>query len=343
VSVNMHQPDVEVDEDGTIHLGPRSIPLPSFLSAAARECLRAPRQARPAFPSLEDHKAWKRLIADRNAAAKPGFDRMLESTEGLATVESTTIAGVTVELGTPVARLGRRSKRVWIYVHPGGFVFLAGIFPRPLAALTAAQWGDVTYAVDYRVPPDYPYPAAVDDVLAVYRELLNRHRPGNIVVMGSSSGGNTASAALLKARDQGLPLPAALILETPAIDLTQSGDTFQTLRDLDPHHPRGSTEHIALYAGGHDLTDPYLSPLFADFTKGFPPTYIQSGTRDILLSNAVRLHRVLRDSCVDAELHVWDGAIHMGFGIGVLPGAAPETADMKAEQARFLAKYCPSS
>jgi acetyl esterase/lipase len=108
---------------------------------------------------------------------------------------------------------------------------------------------------------------------------------------------------VLRARDEGLPLPAAIVLLTPEADLTESGDSFATLLGIDPVLTASLAESIALYAGTHDLNDPYRSPLFGDFTA-FPPTLLQAGTRDLFLSNAVRLHRRMRSAGVAAELHV---------------------------------------
>ena len=125
---------------------------------------------------------------------------------------------------------------------------------------------------------------------------------------------------------------AALALFTPEIDLTESGDSFDTNAGVDYVLVDRLTDSIALYAGDHDLTDPYLSPIFGDVT-GFPPTFVQAGTRDLFLSNAVRIHRKLRDAGVDAELHIWEAMPHGGFF------GAPEDAEMGAEVRRFLAKH----
>ncbi len=127
-------------------------------------------------------------------------------------------------------------------------------------------------------------------------------------------------------------MPAALVLVSPEADLTESGDTFSTNRGVDYVIVQGVPDLIALYADGHDLEDPNLSPVFGEFT-GFPPTLLQSGTRDILLSNTVRLHRRLRAAGVDAELHVWEAMPHGGFF------GAPEDDEIVVEIQRFVARH----
>jgi monoterpene epsilon-lactone hydrolase len=327
--------DVSVDDDGTIHLGPRTIPLPRSISEEARRSLAIPRAPQRTVPPLDDKEGWRQLVARVNATFLPAVDRALKRTDGRATVETTTVAGVTVHVATPTDATEANRERAWITIHGGGFIFLAGPWARAEAGMTAAEWQCVTYGIDHRNPPDDPFPAAVDDVVAVYRELLERYEPRNIVISGASAGGNIASAGILKARDEGLPLPGVLILDTPLTDATQSGDTFQTMRQIDAKAPELPMEPTLLYAGDHDLAHPYLSPIFADFNAGFPPTYIQSGTRDLLLSSSVQMHRALRNAEIDAELHIWEGAPHSAF---LLTGA-PEEAEAHAERARFLAKH----
>jgi acetyl esterase/lipase len=182
------------------------------------------------------------------------------------------------------------------------------------------------------MPPLHPYPAALDDAVAVYRALLDERAPGDIIVGGGSAGGNLAAALLVRAKDEGLALPAALVLLTPEVDLTESGDSFQTNLGID--NVLGLLREVnLLYANGHDLAHPYLSPLFAD-VSGFPPTYLQAGTRDLFLSNTVRMHRKLRSAGVDAELHVFEAMPHGGFG-----GTAPEDFEARAELRRFLDRH----
>jgi epsilon-lactone hydrolase len=141
---------------------------------------------------------------------------------------------------------------------------------------------------------------------------------------------------MLRAGAAGLPMPACLLLISPEVDLTESGDSFRTNEGVDYVLLNGLAASVALYADGHDLTDPHLSPLFGDLT-GFPPTFLQSGTRDLFLSNTVRMHRRLREAGVDAELHVWEAMPHGGF-----PGA-PEDAELTAEVRRFLSRHLAAS
>jgi acetyl esterase/lipase len=193
----------------------------------------------------------------------------------------------------------------------------------------------VTVSVDYRMPPGHPFPVALEECFAVYEDLLRGDPERRIVVGGSSAGGNLAAAVTLLIRDRGLPLPAAVVLLTPEIDLTESGDTFRTNDLLDVTLKKGLPECNALYGAGRDLRDPYLSPLFADFGRGFPPTFIQSGTRDLFLSNSVLMHRKLRRAGVEAELHVWEAMPHGGFGFG----SVPENDEINDEVRHFIARH----
>ncbi len=183
------------------------------------------------------------------------------------------------------------------------------------------------------MPPEHPYPAALDDCVAVYRQLLASHAPENIIIGGMSAGGNLAAATILRARDEGLPLPAAAVLLTPELDLTESGDSFETNQLLDVVLSVPLMNANLLYANGHDLAHPYLSPLYGDFAKGFPPTLIQAGTRDLFLSNAARMQRALRNAGVPVELILCEGMPHGGFF------GAPEDAELAADIRQFVAGH----
>lgn len=314
-------------QDG-VTLAERTIPWPRSLSPAAVAFLQASHAA-PArtMPPASDTEAWRKAIAATDTMMVQYFAGLDEAG---AVSETATVGGVTCHQVRPAGHQAS-DRRVYLDIHGGGLVFGAGEFAR-LGAVRVANLHRVeTIAADYRMPPDHPYPAALDDCVAVYAELVARHGAGNVVIGGSSAGGNLAAALLLRARDEGLPMPAGLVLLTPEVDLTESGDSFETLLGLDPVLKSRLTDSIALYADGHPLDDPYLSPLFGDLA-GFPPTLLQSGTRDLFLSNTVRMHRRMRDAGVAAELHVFEAMPHGSFM------GAPEDAGMQRELAGFVAR-----
>jgi monoterpene epsilon-lactone hydrolase len=304
----------------------RVIPIPAHLSPEAKAVLAAPRaEGAPGYPALDDAEGWKQRIAAMDEMVMGMFTSRVDSaqfsyrdlSEGEAKAFEIIPKGVSPD-----------DRRVYLDIHGGALIMGAGEVCKAMATASAATHQVRTVAVDYRMPPDYPYPTPLDDCVAFYRALLRDHAPREIIVGGGSAGGNLCAAMLLRARDEGLPMPAAAVLSTPETDLTESGDTHQTNAGIDG---MGSLMQAnLLYAAGADLTDPYVSPHFGDFTKGFPPTLITAGTRDLFLSNAVRLHRKLRAARVPAELHIVEAAAHGNFG-----GGTPEDVALNAEIRSF--------
>lgn len=307
----------------------RRLPEPLSVSPEARASLATVTKvdASP-LPALDDKAGWRKHVADRNEAILKLLGPRLGAV-GVAGVPDT-ISGVPVFRVTPPG-VATDDRRVYLDFHGGALVYLGGEGARLMAGGTALRVGAPVVSVDYRMPPDGPYPAGIDDGVAVYRSLLESYRPEQIVVGGSSAGGNIAAATVLRARDEGLPLPAGLVLLSPEIDLTEIGDSFNVMAGVD-HMLTGRMMPLnLLYADGAALDHPYVSPLYGDFTKGFPRTFLQSGTRDLLLSNTVLMHRALRKADVPAELHVFEAMPHGGFG------GAPEDGDLTAEVRKFLA------
>jgi acetyl esterase/lipase len=169
--------------------------------------------------------------------------------------------------------------------------------------------------------------------------MLEEHAPldifvGGGVAAGGATGGNTAAALLVRAREEGLPMPCGLMLFCPFLDFTQSGDTWNTFLGIDRALSAGFLRHrAAIYAGGTDFSDPHLSPLVADVSD-FPPTMLVSGTRDILLSDTILMHRKLRRSGVEADLHVMEAMSHGGWD-----GTAPEDEEIGQEIRRFISRW----
>lgn len=285
------------------------------------------------YPALEDVAGWNEYIRGVNAAIMVNSPMYaIAEREGVSGV-STQINGIDVHIATPENLPPARQGKVVLEMHGGGLVFLRGEGARRGSLREASRLGVKTISVDFRVPPDHPYPCALDDCVAAYSGVLAQYGPKNVIVSGISGGGNLAAAMLLRARDEGLALPTACILLTPEVDLTETGDTFETLAGLDPVLRERLTTQISLYAGNSDLSHPYLSPLFGDFSKGFPPTFLQSGTRDMFLSNTVRIHRALRSAGIRADLHVWEGMPHGGFM------QSPEDDEISHEMRQFISEY----
>jgi prepilin-type processing-associated H-X9-DG protein len=302
----------------------RDLPLPTSVSEQARRYLANPLRNDDPLPALHDVDGW----VER---AERGDRYLVERFGGLqlpVSVDEIEVAGVHVYVVRAQDVAERSETPIFLDIHGGGLTGGKGDACRLMASAGALSTGLIHWAVDYRMPPRHPYPTPLDDCLAVYRELLGERPPEDIFVGGVSAGGNLAAALLCKAKAEGLPMPKALVLLTPEVDLTESGDSFQTNRGVDS--VLGSLMQAnLLYADGHDLTDPFISPLFAD-VAGFPPTFLQSGTRDLYLSNTVRMHRKLRAAGIEAELHVFEAMPHGGFG------GAPEDLEMRAELRKFL-------
>jgi epsilon-lactone hydrolase len=312
-------------------LSERLIPVPRSISPEAQAALAMERPPQSAPPALDDKAAWHAHIHRINSQWAPLLRAQVETMN--ARVETRTMAGVPVFVAEPSSIPQKNQDKALLFFHGGGLVIMGGECASHFGTMQAVGTRCRVFTPDYRNPPDHPYPAALEDCVAVYRELLETYPAERIAISGSSGGGNLAAALPLKIRRLGLPLPAAVGLFTPEVDLTESGDTFQTNRDIDVMLPAGLPVLNALYANGHDLHDPFISPLFGDFAQGFPPTYIQTGTRDLFLSNSVRFHRVLRRAGIAAELHVGEAMPHGGFG------GAPEDRELREEFNCFLARY----
>jgi monoterpene epsilon-lactone hydrolase len=308
----------------------RTIPVPVSISEEAQRALvgggplnleRAP------TPPLDDIEGWRAYLAEREAM----LCMMMEArtADVRAKVETITVGDIPVYVITPEDVADSDDEPVYYDIHGGALTQGKGATCIAMGKARAAAVNRRTWAIDYRMPPDHPFPAALDDCLAVYRRLLEVQAPEQIVVGGGSAGGNLAAALMLRVRDEGLPYPAGLALVSPELDLTESGDSFETNLGVDTVLGR-LTEMNALYAGGHDLADPYVSPLFGDYAPPFPRTFLQAGTRDLFLSNTVRMHRKLRAAGIEADLHIWEAMPHGGFF------GAPEDREVAAELKRFI-------
>jgi acetyl esterase/lipase len=224
------------------------------------------------------------------------------------TVEAVELDGVPAErVAGPAAEPGR----TMLYLHGGGYVLGSPLLYRPLAGAIAEAAHSTLFVLDYRLAPEHPFPAAVDDALAAYRRLLDDgQEPARLVVAGDSAGGGLALAVLIRARDAGLALPAAAILISPWLDLAHTGESIDGLAGRDPSMDKPMLLEMARwYLGEHDLTTPLASPLYADLA-GLPPLLIQVGSIEMLLDDSRRLDRKAREQGVESVLEVWDEMVH---------------------------------
>jgi epsilon-lactone hydrolase len=311
----------------------KSLPVPPTVSPQLQKIIALPAVSRAAPTSADDWKTLVRKSAEPSAAQVPAMLAAFNVAR-----EQSTIAGVNVYVFTPKALRAENRQRLLVHVHGGAYVQYPGESGNPEAILMAGYSHMKVISIDYRMPPDHPYPAALDDAMAVWRELVKTHPPGKMAIFGTSTGGGMTLAMVLRAKAEGLPLPAAIAPGTPWSDLTKTGDSYFVNERVDNvlvSYDGVLGAAAALYANGHDLKDPFISPVYGDF-HGFPPTILTTGTRDLFLSNTVRVHRKLKAAGVEAVLNVYEGQSHAQYA---LAADAPESAEAFTEIAAFFSSH----
>jgi acetyl esterase/lipase len=308
------------------------VPTPDGISPEAQAFLRMTLSigAHPMPKSLDDIEGW-RAYREAGEAGMIALTKHHE-TRHPANVTTHSLSALRVFEITPRDTDPRNEGRAIIYVHGGGFSVGGGeaaLYPAmQLAGLARCK----AYSVDYRMLPEHPFPVPLDDTLEAYRFVLARHRPEQIAIFGASAGANLAPAVVLKARDLGVAMPAAIAMHSCPSDISTWGDSGYTNDTVDTVLRHYMPEINLTYANGHDPRDPYLSPVFGDFSKGFPPCILTTGTRDMLLSGTVRLHRALVRAGIKAELHVWEAMTHAPFF------NAPEENELYLQHIDFMLK-----
>ncbi|MCO5972404.1 alpha/beta hydrolase [Actinoallomurus soli] len=219
-----------------------------------------------------------------------------------------------------------------LYFHGGAWVFGSPETALSLTGHLVAKTGLGAYSVDYRLAPEHPFPAAIEDTLSAYRALLDSGEdPSAIAFAGDSAGGGLAVTTCLAARDAGLPLPAAIVAFSPGLDATRTGESMDTKEGIDPIFTRAAVEYTgAMYLAGADPNQPLLSPaVLADLT-GFPPMLIQVGTNEILLEDSTRLAARAREAGVDVILDVTADVPHVFQSFAGVLDEADEALDRAA-------------
>jgi len=313
----------------------RTIPTPTTVSPEMQRIIAAPWTGSQEPMKLTDAD-WKNLQKQADTAQGQALQATKQQLGVSVTAEK--IAGVQAYRVRPAAIAPENRHRILVHVHGGAYVFGGGEAAAAEAVLMAHFGKIEIVSVDYRMPPDFPYPAALDDALAVWKEVGKSRNPANVGLFGTSTGGGMTLALVLKLKELKLPLPGAIMAGTPWADLTKTGDTYFTHEFVDNvlGTNDGMLEAAArLYAGTHDLKEPLLSPVYGDFT-GFPPTILLSGTRDLFLSNTVRVQQKLLQAGGIADLLVFEGQSHAQY---MLAPQAPETRDAWTEVSRFFNRH----
>ena len=316
-----------IAQDGTATVT-RIVPVPTTISPEAQKSLARVVSDAPTNQSLED----RRTSTDKwQAGAGEAFRKLYP-----VNLSTSTIAGVPVRVITPQTMGPDKQDRVLINLHGGGFNSDSGSLTEsiPVAYLTRTK----VIAVLYRLAPEHPFPAALDDVISLYKDLLKTYKPGNIGIYGTSAGAILTAEVTAKLKQLHLPLPAATGIFSGMGDLSQVGDSIAIYAlngfagHLDP--PKQGDHNSEYIPANLDPKDPVLSPVYADLT-GLPPTLFITSTRDLLLSGTTILHRAYLRAGNQSDLVVFEALPHAFWNNPELP----ESKEAHALMADFLAKH----
>jgi len=265
----------------------------------------------PAFvtPSPDDLKGWQEL----NQQISPMFSQMSQPIVDSYqhNITATKLRDINILDIRP--KDWRDNGKVLIYLHGGGYTFLDANSTLGNAIPVANSTGLRIISVDYSLAPSSKWNQTTNEVISIVQALRDQgYSLDDIAMFGDSAGGGLVAGSVLKMRDEGVGIPAALVLWSPWIDVTGIGDTYYTLRDADPFLNAELEKSMAdAYANPSDQRNPYVSPVYGNFTNGFPPTLIQGGTKEMLLSDFVRLYQALDQSGIPVKLDIYEGMPHV--------------------------------
>lgn len=316
---------------------PLDIYIPKSISPDAQEYLTILQEEASVdpFPSPNDLEGWRTMHA-MNEAFYTDQDADIIA-QFSPTLEEKLLNDIPVIEVRP--RRWEENGKVVVYVHGGGYVLFSAsttlVGCIPLADISGLR----IVSVDYSVAPHARFPVAIDQVISVIRSLLDSgYQRSDIAIFGDSAGGALAAAAVLKMRDNRLPVPSAVVLWSPWSDITRTGDSYYTLADQDSLDYQSQLHNAALaYADPSQFRHPHVSPVYADYRIGFPPTLIQGGTKEIFLSNCIRLYQNMDQAGVDVRLDLYEGMWHVFQALGITD--IPEIDIALHKTASFLQKH----
>ena len=326
-------------QEGVWTIGPRTLPPSVDVSDEFREILLntpAPdaETAKSNIPeTTEQWVAMIRAADEQTAAAARKMAQVLS-----VKVQHDSIADVNIYRVTPPEIAPEHINHLFFHVHGGAYILNGGEAGTFEAVLIASHLKIPVISIDYRMPPKHPAPAAMEDVVMVWKALLTDRSAALMAMGGTSGGAGLTMSSVQRFQELGLALPQALLLGTPGADAGKVGDTRYINDGIDTSLVTwdGIVEQaLKMYATNYDLSHPYVSPIYGNF-GGFPPSYLISGTRDLMLSDTVRVHRKLRRAGVDADLHVYEGQSHADY---LKFMNVPESFEHFTELNTFLLKH----
>lgn len=299
-----------------------TVNIPSTISPEAKEVLKGwtieGRNKGAHLPKADaPADVWAKIQKEYADAASEFVPIVVEQYG--ATVDTLFLGGIRAISVTP--KYYKPSDKVIVYIHGGAFAFYHADVTLVSSVPLADATGLKIITIDYTLAPHAKYDQIADEILSFYKALLKEYKPENIAMYGDSAGGAIAASAILKMRDQQIDMPKVLVLWSGWLDVAEIGDTYSTLKDNDPNLVfDGFLENCAeAYAPKSEWKNPYVSPIYGDFSKEFPPTLIQVGGKEIFLSNSLRMHRNLKENNKVVELDVYEGMWHVWQGYYNIP------------------------
>lgn len=312
--------------------------IPTTISKQAQEMLKNLTMNMPSFatPDPDDLEGWKKLNQQINSVDIFESQSIIDSYQ--SNIIYTKLGGVNVIDVKPLD--WNDNGKILVYLHGGGYTFFSANSTLGAVIPVANTTGLRVISVDYTLAPFSKWNQTTSEVVSVIQALIKEkdYSLEDIAMYGDSAGGGLVASSVLKIRDEGIGIPAAIVLWSPWTDITGSGDSYHTLKNADPFLPPDfSLNNMAdAYANPSDQKNPYVSPVYGNFSKGFPPTLIQGGTKEILLSDFIRLYQAIDQVNIPVKLDLYEGMPH-DFQIFLYN--TPETYTALSKMSKFLQQF----
>ncbi len=309
--------------------------VPTTISSDAQEVLRQFPQNTNTFPDSDDLNVWKKVWQGREESKKEDNAKVVDHYKPV--IQERKLGGVPVLDIKP--KNWQDNGKVLVYLHGGAYVLFSAASTLTSSVPVADVTGLRVVSVDYTVAPFARWDKITDQIIQVIKELIKEgYDLENIAIYGDSAGGGLTAGTVLKMRDQGLSIPAAVVLWSPWSDITETGDTYETLKYRDPIlvYDNFLANAANAYADPVDWKNPYVSPIYGDYSKGFPPTLIQVGTKEIFFSNSVRHYQALDQAKIPVKFDPYEGMWH---DFQLFNWELPESELARQKMAVFLAEH----